>query len=98
MSTSSLASSQSSISTSSSTVSPPIPSANTSGQTSTHTTNTPSTGQPTEGSPEGHLAQLLGSVLGGAAPSITVTLPAFFQGLSDFTQVSSQKSVLVCLY
>uniref|UniRef100_A0AAQ4QFI6 Large proline-rich protein BAG6 n=1 Tax=Gasterosteus aculeatus aculeatus TaxID=481459 RepID=A0AAQ4QFI6_GASAC len=92
MSTSSLASSQSSISTSSSTVSPPIPSANTSGQTSTHTTNTPSTGQPTEGSPEGHLAQLLGSVLGGAAPSITVTLPAFFQGLSDFTQVSSQKS------
>uniref|UniRef100_G3N5Q6 Large proline-rich protein BAG6 n=1 Tax=Gasterosteus aculeatus aculeatus TaxID=481459 RepID=G3N5Q6_GASAC len=82
----------SSISTSSSTVSPPIPSANTSGQTSTHTTNTPSTGQPTEGSPEGHLAQLLGSVLGGAAPSITVTLPAFFQGLSDFTQVSSQKS------
>nr|XP_040045118.1 large proline-rich protein BAG6 isoform X1 [Gasterosteus aculeatus aculeatus] len=92
MSTSSLASSQSSISTSSSTVSPPIPSANTSGQTSTHTTNTPSTGQPTEGSPEGHLAQLLGSVLGGAAPSITVTLPAFFQGLSDFTQPAERRA------
>ncbi|XP_037329256.1 large proline-rich protein BAG6 isoform X1 [Pungitius pungitius] len=85
-------SSQSSISTSSSTASPSIPSANTSGQTSTHTTNTPSTGQPTEGSPEGHLAQLLGSVLGGAAPSITVTLPAFFQGLSDFTQPAERQA------
>ncbi|XP_029299245.1 LOW QUALITY PROTEIN: large proline-rich protein BAG6-like [Cottoperca gobio] len=95
-------SSSSSFSTSSlsdsSTTSPPPPSANTSGQTSTHTTNTTSIGQPAEGSPEGNLAQLLGSLLGGAlgrggpgsgpAPSITVTLPgvpSFFQGLSDFT-------------
>ncbi|XP_075961966.1 large proline-rich protein BAG6 isoform X2 [Anarhichas minor] len=100
MSTSSLSSSQSSFSTSSSsdssTTSPPPPSANTSGQTSTHTTNTTSIGLPAEGSPEGNLAQLLGSLLGGAggpgsgaAPSITVTmpgLPAFFQGMSDFIQ------------
>lgn len=55
-----------------------------------------------EGSPEGNLAQLLGSLLGGAtvpggpgagpAPSVTVTLPgvpSFFQGMSDFTPVSS---------
>ncbi|XP_042362396.1 LOW QUALITY PROTEIN: large proline-rich protein BAG6 [Plectropomus leopardus] len=103
MSTSTSTSSQSSFSTSfssdSSTTSPPPPSANTSGQTSTHTTNTASIGQPAEGSPEGNLAQLLGSLLGGAAgprgpgsgpaPSITVTLPGvpgFFQGMSDFTQ------------
>ncbi|XP_028452460.1 large proline-rich protein BAG6 [Perca flavescens] len=82
-------SSQSSFSTSSSsdssTLSPPPP--------STHTTRTTSVGQPAEGSPEGNLAQFLGSLLGGAegsgpAPSITVTLPGvpgFFQGMSDFT-------------
>ncbi|XP_034748907.1 large proline-rich protein BAG6 isoform X2 [Etheostoma cragini] len=66
----------------SSTVSPPPP--------STHST---SVGQPAEGSPEGNLAQLLGSLLGGPegsgpAPSITVTLPGvpgFFQGMSDFS-------------
>ncbi|XP_054461889.1 large proline-rich protein BAG6 isoform X2 [Anoplopoma fimbria] len=93
MSTSSLSASQSSFSASSSdssNTSPPPPSANTSGQTSTHTTNTTSIGQPAEGSPEGNLAQLLGSLLGsGPAPSITVTLPglpAFFQGMSHFTQ------------
>ncbi|KAM6903627.1 large proline-rich protein BAG6 [Lycodopsis pacificus] len=100
MSTSTLSSSQSSFSTSSSsdssTTPPPPPSANTSGQTSTHTTNTTSLGLPAEGSPEGNLAQLLGSLLGGAggpgsgaAPSITMTLPglpAFFQGMSDVTQ------------
>ncbi|XP_068566880.1 large proline-rich protein BAG6 [Cebidichthys violaceus] len=96
MSTSSLSSSQSSSLSDSSTTSPPPPSANTSGQTSTHTTNTTSIGLPAEGSHEGSLAQLLGSLLGGAggpgsgaAPSITVTLPgvpAFFQGMSDFTQ------------
>ncbi|XP_041810661.1 large proline-rich protein BAG6 isoform X3 [Chelmon rostratus] len=102
MSTSSSTSSRSSFSTSSSsdssTISPPPPSANTSGQTSTHTTSTTSMGQPVEGSPEGNLAQLLGSLLGGAtvpggpgagpAPSVTVTLPgvpSFFQGMSDFT-------------
>ncbi|KAJ3609838.1 hypothetical protein NHX12_024346 [Muraenolepis orangiensis] len=60
------------------------------------------TGLPAEGVPEGHLAQLLGSLLGGAAgqvggaggaPAITVTLPgmpgmpgSFFQGMSDFMQ------------
>ncbi|CAK6978925.1 large proline-rich protein BAG6 [Scomber scombrus] len=105
MSMSSSSSSQSSFSTSSSsdssTTSPPPP-ANTSGQTSTHTTSTTSMGQPGEGSPEGNLVQLLGSLLGGAAgpagpgsgssPSITVTLPgvpSFFQGMSDFTPVSS---------
>ncbi|XP_071356703.1 large proline-rich protein BAG6 isoform X2 [Trachinotus anak] len=94
VSTSSSTSSQSSFST----TSPPPASANTSGQTSTHTTSTASVGQPTEGGPEGNLAQLLGSLLGGAsglggsgsgtAPSITVTLPGvpgFFQGMSDFT-------------
>ncbi|KAM9340424.1 large proline-rich protein BAG6 [Symphorus nematophorus] len=103
MSTSSSTSSQSSFSTSSSsdssTTSPPPTSANTSGQTSTHTTSTTSVGQPAEGGPEGNLAQLLGSLLGGVAgtggpgsgpaPSITVTLPGvpgFFQGMSDFTQ------------
>ncbi|KAM8840950.1 LOW QUALITY PROTEIN: large proline-rich protein BAG6-like [Spinachia spinachia] len=91
ISTSSLASCPSSISTSSSTV---FPSANTSGQTSTHTTNTPSTGQPTEGSPEG---QPLGSVLGGAALSITVTLTAFFQGLSDFTQPAEHRAATLVL-
>lgn len=101
MSNSSSASSQSvstSSSSDSSTTSPPPLSANTSGQTSTHTTSTTSMGQPAEGSPEGNLAQLLGSLLGGAAgpggpgsgpaPSITVTLPGvpgFFQGMSDFT-------------
>uniref|UniRef100_A0A667XJG4 Large proline-rich protein BAG6 n=1 Tax=Myripristis murdjan TaxID=586833 RepID=A0A667XJG4_9TELE len=75
-----------------STTTPPPSSANTSGQTSTHTTSTTSMGQPAEGGPEGNLAQLLGSLLGGgaglggpgsgAAPSITVTvpgLPGFFQ-------------------
>ncbi|GAA6226704.1 large proline-rich protein BAG6-like isoform X1 [Lates japonicus] len=91
--------SQSSLSTPSlSSMSSPHPSANTSGQTSTHTTSTTSMGQPAEGSPEGNLAQLLSSLLGGAAgpgvpgsgpaPSITVTLPGvhgFFQGMSDFT-------------
>ncbi|XP_023665483.2 large proline-rich protein BAG6 isoform X2 [Paramormyrops kingsleyae] len=65
-----------------------------SANTSTSTTSTASTGhtsQPQEGAPEGNLAQLLGSLLGGAAgvagaaaaaaggpggaPSITVTLP-----------------------
>lgn len=84
-----------------STVSSAPLSANTSGQTSTHTTSTASVGQPAEGSAEGNLAQLLGSLLGGAAglggggsgpaPSITVTLPGvpgFFQGVSDLTQVS----------
>ncbi|KAM8767554.1 large proline-rich protein BAG6-like [Acanthopagrus schlegelii] len=100
MSTISSTSSQSSFSTSSSsdssTISPPSSSANTSGQTSTRTTSTASVGQPGEGSPEGNLAQLLGSLLGsagpggsGPAPSITVTLPGvpgFFQGLSDFAQ------------
>ncbi|XP_040909707.1 large proline-rich protein BAG6 isoform X2 [Toxotes jaculatrix] len=102
VSTSSSTSSQSSFSTSflsdSSTMPPPPPSANTSGQTSTRTTSTTSVGQPAEGNPEGNLAQLLSSLLGGAAgpegpgsgsaPSITVTLPAvpgFFQGMSDFT-------------
>ncbi|XP_067467834.1 large proline-rich protein BAG6 isoform X2 [Thunnus thynnus] len=102
MSMSSSTSSQTSFSTSyssdSSTTSPPPPSANTSGQTSTHTTSTTSMGQPGEGSPERNLAQLLGSLLGGAAgpggpgsgpaPSITVTLPGvpgLFQGVSDFT-------------
>ncbi|XP_070702255.1 large proline-rich protein BAG6 isoform X2 [Pempheris klunzingeri] len=101
--TSSSASSQSSFSTSSSsdssTVSPPPPTANTSGQTSTHTTSTTSMGQAEEGGPEGSVALLLGSLLGGAAgpggpgsgpaPSITVTLPGvpgFFQAMSDFTQ------------
>ncbi|XP_029370065.1 large proline-rich protein BAG6 [Echeneis naucrates] len=74
-------------------------STNTSGQTSTHTTSTASVGQPAEGSAEGNLSQLLGSLLGGTAelgghssglgPSITVTLPGlpgFFQGMPDFTQ------------
>ncbi|XP_056255315.1 large proline-rich protein BAG6 isoform X2 [Seriola aureovittata] len=102
VSTSSSTSSQSSFSTSSfsdsHTVSPPPTSANTSGQTTTRTTSTASVGQPADSSPEGNLAQLLGSLLGGAAglggsgsgptPSITVTLPGvpgFFQGMSDFT-------------
>uniref|UniRef100_A0A667XJG9 Large proline-rich protein BAG6 n=1 Tax=Myripristis murdjan TaxID=586833 RepID=A0A667XJG9_9TELE len=81
-----------------STTTPPPSSANTSGQTSTHTTSTTSMGQPAEGGPEGNLAQLLGSLLGGgaglggpgsgAAPSITVTvpgLPGFFQSMPEFT-------------
>lgn len=59
-------------------------------------------GQPPEGGPEGNLAQLLGSLLGGgaglggpgsgAAPSITVTvpgLPGFFQSMPEFTPVST---------
>ncbi|KAG7225356.1 hypothetical protein INR49_027339 [Caranx melampygus] len=58
--------STSSLSDSSTVSSTPL-SANTSGQTSTHTTSTASVGQPAEGSPEGNLAQLLGSLLGGAA-------------------------------
>lgn len=116
MSTISSTSSQSSFSTSSSsdssTISPPSSSANTSGQTSTRTTSTASVGQPGEGNPEGNLAQLLGSLLGsagpggsGPAPSITVTLPGvpgFFQGLSDFVQVSSwsatEKPVRWCTF
>ncbi|XP_067365854.1 large proline-rich protein BAG6 isoform X2 [Channa argus] len=102
ISLSSSTSSQSSFSTSSSsdtsTISPPPSSANTSGQTSTHTTSTTSMGQPPEVSSEGSLAQLLGSLLGGAsgpgglgsgpAPSITVTLPGvptFFQSMPDIT-------------
>uniref|UniRef100_A0A667X9E0 Large proline-rich protein BAG6 n=1 Tax=Myripristis murdjan TaxID=586833 RepID=A0A667X9E0_9TELE len=85
-----------------STTTPPPSSANTSGQTSTHTTSTTSMGQPAEGGPEGNLAQLLGSLLGGgaglggpgsgAAPSITVTvpgLPGFFQSMPEFTPVST---------
>lgn len=100
MSTSSSTTSQSSFATSASsdfsTSAPPPPTANTSGQTTTRTTSTASVGQPPEGSAEGHLAQLLGSLLGGAsgavgpgsgpAPSITVTLPGvpgFFQGPTD---------------
>lgn len=109
MSTSSSNSTESSFSTSfssnSSTISPPHSSSNTSaGQTSTHTTITTSMGHPVEGSPEGNLAQLLGSPLllggvagprgpgSGPAPSITVTLPGvphFLHGISDFTPVSS---------
>ncbi|KAK2829990.1 hypothetical protein Q5P01_017921 [Channa striata] len=102
ISSSSSTSSHSSFPTSSSsdtsTISPPPPTANTSGQTSTHTTSTTSVGQQPEVSSEGALAQLLGSLLGGAsgpgvvgsgpAPSITVTLPGvptFFQNMSDIT-------------
>lgn len=58
-------------------------------------------GQSQEGNPGDNLAQLLGSLLGGvagaggamsggAAPSITVTIPGvptFIQGLSEFIQV-----------
>ncbi|XP_052440852.1 large proline-rich protein BAG6 isoform X1 [Carassius gibelio] len=79
----------------SSSIAPPS-SANTSGQTSTHTTSTASVGQSHEGVPGDNLAQLLGSLLGGAGggvsgapPSITVTVPgvpAFIQGLSEFIQ------------
>ncbi|KAM4630708.1 large proline-rich protein BAG6 isoform 2-T2 [Polymixia lowei] len=92
-------STSSSLDSSFSTTPPPPPSANTSGQTSTHTTSTTSIGQPPEGGPERNLAQLLGSLLGGAAglggpasgaaPSITVTVPGvpgFFQGMSDLIQ------------
>ncbi|XP_039977739.1 large proline-rich protein BAG6 [Xiphias gladius] len=91
VSTSSSTSSQSSFSTSSFSVSSnmsPPPSANTSGQTSTHTTSTTSMGQPAEGSPEGNLGREPGGLSFGPTPSITVTLPGmpgFFQGMSDFT-------------
>uniref|UniRef100_A0A4W5Q4I8 BCL2-associated athanogene 6 n=1 Tax=Hucho hucho TaxID=62062 RepID=A0A4W5Q4I8_9TELE len=82
---------------------PPHPSsgATTSGQTTTHTTNTTSVGQPPEGVAEANLAQLLGSLLGGAGgpgapvsganPQITVTVPGvpgFFQGMSEFIQAN----------
>ncbi|XP_023832348.1 large proline-rich protein BAG6-like isoform X2 [Salvelinus sp. IW2-2015] len=100
---SSSASHSSSSSTSSSASSNPIPphpsGATTSGQTTTHTTNTTSVGQPPEGFAEANLAQLLGSLLGGAGgpgapgsganPQITVTVPGvpgFFQGMSEFIQ------------
>ncbi|XP_066531683.1 large proline-rich protein BAG6 isoform X2 [Hoplias malabaricus] len=79
----------------------PPSTANTSGQTSTHTTSTASVGQAQEGGTEGNLSHILGSLLGGAAgvggnvsgspPSITVTVPgvpAFIQGLSDFIQTN----------
>ncbi|XP_055749721.1 large proline-rich protein BAG6-like isoform X2 [Salvelinus fontinalis] len=100
-STSSSSSSSASSSFSSSNPVPLHPScgANTSGQTTTHTTNTTSMGQPPEGVAEANLAQLLGSLLGGASgpgapgsganPHITVTVPGvpgFFQGMSDFIQ------------
>ncbi|XP_026112783.1 large proline-rich protein BAG6-like isoform X2 [Carassius auratus] len=88
----------SSTSSVSSSTAPPS-SANTSGQTSTRTTSTASVGQSHEGGPGDNLAQLLSSLLGGAAgaggrvsggpPSITVTVPgvpAFIQGLSEFIQ------------
>ncbi|XP_036371578.1 large proline-rich protein BAG6 [Megalops cyprinoides] len=105
-SSSSSSSSSSSFSTSTSTA-PPSSSANTSGQTSTSTTSTASAGHaapppeatpteapPPDASPEGNLAQLLGSLvagMGGAVvtPSITVTMPgvpAFIQGVTDFMQ------------
>uniref|UniRef100_A0A8C8IBX8 Large proline-rich protein BAG6 n=1 Tax=Oncorhynchus tshawytscha TaxID=74940 RepID=A0A8C8IBX8_ONCTS len=102
-STSSSSSSSASSSFSSSNPVPPHPScgANTSGQTTTHTTNTTSMGQPPEGVAEANLAQLLGSLLGGASgpgapgsganPHITVTVPGvpgFFQGMSDFIQAN----------
>ncbi|XP_051811088.1 large proline-rich protein BAG6 [Acanthochromis polyacanthus] len=89
--------STSSSSSESSTMSSPPPSANTSGQTRTHTTSSTSISQPAEGSPETNVAQFLASLLGaagltgpdsGLSPSITVTLPGapgFFQGMSDFT-------------
>uniref|UniRef100_A0A8C8I1A4 Large proline-rich protein BAG6 n=1 Tax=Oncorhynchus tshawytscha TaxID=74940 RepID=A0A8C8I1A4_ONCTS len=67
----------------------------TSGQTTT------SVGQPSEGVAEANLAQLLGSLLGGAGgpgapgsranPQITVTVPGvpgFFHGMSEFTQAN----------
>ncbi|XP_028280014.1 large proline-rich protein BAG6 [Parambassis ranga] len=91
-------SSSTSASSDPSTTSPPPATANTSGQTSTHTTSTTSIGQPAEGGPEASVAQLLSSLLGGATmpggggsglpPSITVTLPRvpdFLQGMSEFT-------------
>ncbi|XP_055749723.1 large proline-rich protein BAG6-like isoform X3 [Salvelinus fontinalis] len=102
-STSSSSSSSASSSFSSSNPVPLHPScgANTSGQTTTHTTNTTSMGQPPEGVAEANLAQLLGSLLGGASgpgapgsganPHITVTVPGvpgFFQGMSDFIQAN----------
>lgn len=80
----------------------PMHTANTSGQTSTHTTSTASIGQSQEAGTDGNLGQLLGSLLGGAAgvgggsvsggpPSITVTVPGvptFIQGLTDFIQTN----------
>ncbi|XP_024296947.1 large proline-rich protein BAG6 isoform X5 [Oncorhynchus tshawytscha] len=88
-------STSSSLSTSSNPV-PPLPSGETtSGQTTT------SVGQPSEGVAEANLAQLLGSLLGGAGgpgapgsranPQITVTVPGvpgFFHGMSEFTQAN----------
>ncbi|CAL8297161.1 unnamed protein product [Lota lota] len=97
---------------SASTPAPPPPlSANLPGHTSTTSSSSSSSSSttsssgssssvrpPADGLPEGHLAQLLGSLLGGPAggagraPAITVTLPgmpgSFFQGMSDFIQVS----------
>ncbi|KAL0962112.1 hypothetical protein UPYG_G00335820 [Umbra pygmaea] len=103
-SSSSSSSASSSFSSSSSSIPvPPHPSsgASTSGQTSTHTTSTTSMGQPPEGVSEANLAQLLGSLLGGAgspgvpgsgaSPHVTVTVPGvpgFFQGMSDFIQAN----------
>ncbi|XP_007249451.3 large proline-rich protein BAG6 isoform X5 [Astyanax mexicanus] len=80
----------------------PMHTANTSGQTSTHTTSTASIGQSQEGGAEGSLGQFLDSLLGGATgvgggnvsggpPSITVTVPGvptFIQGLTDFIQTN----------
>ncbi|XP_062342976.1 large proline-rich protein BAG6 isoform X1 [Osmerus eperlanus] len=99
-STSSSSSSSDSFSSTASVPSPPT-FANASGQTSTHTPSTASAGQPPEAAPDANLAQLLGSLLGGAAtagapgsgssPSITVTVPGvpgFFQGMSDFIQAN----------
>nr|XP_046182878.1 large proline-rich protein BAG6-like isoform X3 [Oncorhynchus gorbuscha] len=88
-------STSSSLSTSSNPV-PPLPSGETtSGQTTT------SVGQPSDGVAEANLAQLLGSLLGGAGgpgapgsganPQITVTVPGvpgFFHGMSEFTQTN----------
>eukprot|EP00063_Salmo_salar_P058610 XP_014033445.1 PREDICTED: large proline-rich protein BAG6-like [Salmo salar] len=83
---------------SSSASSNPVPPHLSSGQT---TTNTTSVGQPPEGVAEANLAQLLGSLLGGAGrpgapgsganPQITVTVPGvpgFFQGMSEFIQAN----------
>ncbi|XP_055732915.1 large proline-rich protein BAG6-like [Salvelinus fontinalis] len=96
---SSSSSTSSSSSSASSNPIPPHPSgATTSCQTTTHTT---SVGQPPEGVAEANLAQLLGSLLGGAGgpgapgsganPQITVTVPGvpgFFQGMSEFIQAN----------
>uniref|UniRef100_A0A673YMB9 Large proline-rich protein BAG6 n=1 Tax=Salmo trutta TaxID=8032 RepID=A0A673YMB9_SALTR len=80
---------------SSSASSNPVPPHLSSGQTTT------SVGQPPEGVAEANLAQLLGSLLGGAGrpgapgsganPQITVTVPGvpgFFQGMSEFIQAN----------